>query len=158
MLLDIIPTRRSSTSSVVSWLPCPRQELPTNAKPMVRHLYVLVFPLQNPRSRSQIHAPVHTFASILSPSAKVTHTVLPALSSALSKLVYVQLIQSSGFNTRSSMKDGKGPLLKVSGGGSETTLGEGDGVFITGAKAGDEVVSENAGGGRAEFVLFEMDG
>jgi len=49
-------------------------------------------------------------------------------------------------------------VIKVSGGGQTTTLGEGDGVFVSGAKVGDEVELENVGGGRGELVLFEMDG
>lgn len=36
-------------------------------------------------------------------------------------------------------------------------LGEGDGVFIDGGKAGDVIGFESVGGSEAEFVLFEMD-
>jgi len=49
-------------------------------------------------------------------------------------------------------------VIHISGGGQESTLGEGDGVFISGAKVGNQIVLENVGGGRGELVLFEMDG
>jgi len=48
--------------------------------------------------------------------------------------------------------------VRVSGGGQEATLAEGDGVFISGAKVGEEIELENVGGGRGELILFEMDG
>ena len=47
--------------------------------------------------------------------------------------------------------------MRVSGGGQEAVLGEGDGVFVRGAKEGDEVVFENKGGKVGELVVFEMD-
>lgn len=51
----------------------------------------------------------------------------------------------------------KGPVLKVVGGGDDTVLGEGDGVFIRGGKIGESIQIENFGSGVAEFVLFELD-
>lgn len=107
----------------------------------------------------QIHASVHAFATLLSPSTKLSHTVLPSLSAtSKSKLVYVQLVQTSGYNTKPARKDGNGQVVRVSGGGQEATLAEGDGVFISGAKVGEEIELENVGGGRGELILFEMDG
>ena len=48
--------------------------------------------------------------------------------------------------------------MRVSGGGQEAVLGEGDGVFISGARVGEGVALENVGGGVGELILFEMDG
>ncbi|WWD20946.1 hypothetical protein CI109_105424 [Kwoniella shandongensis] len=113
------------------------------------------------KSVTPIHSPLHFYASLLSPSASVTHTIVPPTAASQNpneKLVYVQLVQTSGFNTSAAKKDGKGPLVKItSKGGEETTLGEGDGVFIRGGKVGEEVRLENVGAGRGEIVLFEMD-
>ncbi|OCF54395.1 pirin [Kwoniella mangroviensis CBS 10435] len=94
-----------------------------------------------------IHSPVHFFSSLISPSISLTHKLLPSLDGKPNKLFYVQLVQSSGYNTESAPKDGKGPLIKVTGGGQEATLGEGDGVFITGGKVGEEISVENVGKG-----------
>ncbi|WWC97797.1 hypothetical protein V866_004684 [Kwoniella sp. B9012] len=104
-----------------------------------------------------IHSPVHFFSSLISPTISLTHKLLPSLNGKPNKLFYVQLVQSSGYNTESAPKDGKGSLIKVTGGGQEATLGEGDGVFITGGKVGEEISIENVGKGVGEVVLFEMD-
>ncbi|WVR09257.1 hypothetical protein IAU60_006322 [Kwoniella sp. DSM 27419] len=111
------------------------------------------------KSLTPIHAPLHFFASLLSPAKSVTHTLLPALNSKKEKLVYVQLVQTSGYNTRAANKsaDAPGPVIKVTGEGKETVLGEGDGVFIRGGKIGEQVQLENIGKGVGEIVLFEMD-
>lgn len=74
------------------------------------------------------------------------------------KRVYIQLIQTSGYNTKKADTTGKkGPVLKVSGGGEEIVLGEGDGVFIRGGKVGENIQIENFGSDVAELVLFELD-
>lgn len=114
---------------------------------------------------SQIHAPLHFFASLLSPAKSLKHTLLPSTKS--DKLVYIQLVQSSGFSTKRADKgesqssggggSGSGPVIKISSGAEEVILGEGDGVFIRGGKVGEELVLENVGKGLGEVVLFEMD-
>ncbi|WVQ81587.1 hypothetical protein IAT38_003711 [Cryptococcus sp. DSM 104549] len=107
-----------------------------------------------------IHAPLHFYASLLSPSTSLTHTILPPHASTKNeKLVYAQLVQSSGYNLEAANKSGvTGPLVKItSAGGEEATLGEGDGVFIRGGKVGEAIGIENVGKGVGEFVLFEMD-
>ena len=97
--------------------------------------------------------------SLINPSTKLTHTVLPPLSaSSKVKLVYAQLVQTSGYNTKSSVRDGKGPLIKISNGSQEAVLGEGDGLFISSAVVGETIGFENVGGSRGELILFEMDG
>ncbi|WWC64266.1 uncharacterized protein I303_106876 [Kwoniella dejecticola CBS 10117] len=105
-----------------------------------------------------IHAPLHFFASLLSPSKSVTHTLLPSINGKATKKLYIQLIQSSGYNTESAAKDGKnGPLVQISSGAQSAKLGEGDGVFITSGKTGEEVIIENVGNRVGEVVVFEMD-
>ncbi|WRT68811.1 uncharacterized protein IL334_005791 [Kwoniella shivajii] len=105
-----------------------------------------------------INSPVHFFATLLSPTKSLTHTLLSSLNGRQGKLFYIQVVQSSGFNTKSAAKDAqKTALIKVTGGKEETTLGEGDGVFIIGGKTGDEITIENLGKKAGEVVLFEMD-
>ena len=91
----------------------------------------------------------------------MSHQLLPRLEASPSKdkqkLVYVQLVQSSGYNTRAAKQDGSTALIRVTGGGQEATLGEGDGVFITAGKEGDELKLENVGGKVGEVILFDMD-
>ncbi|WWC91480.1 uncharacterized protein L201_006426 [Kwoniella dendrophila CBS 6074] len=106
-----------------------------------------------------VHAPLHFFSTLLSPNKSVQHKLLPSLNGKSTKLVYIQVVQSSGFNTKSSSKDGsKTSLIKITGQNNEVTkLGEGDGVFITKGKIGDELTIENLGKDVGEVVLFEMD-
>ena len=104
----------------------------------------------------KIHSPLHAFISLLSPSASVSHTVLPPSTPRPSKLVYIQLVQSSGYNPQST-KSLNGPEIRVIGDGQEAVLGEGDGVFISAAKVGEEVELRNEGQQRGEVILFEMD-
>lgn len=122
----------------------------------------------------QIHSPVHVHASILSPSKALPYSLLPRTSAqhwpsaiqfdaantaANGKLLYVQLVQTSGFNLRSASREttGKNAVFRVSGNGSKAVLGEGDGVFIQGGKEGDEIKIENVGGVDGEVLVFEMD-
>ncbi|OWZ27332.1 hypothetical protein LQV05_002409 [Cryptococcus neoformans] len=106
-----------------------------------------------------IHSPFTFFASLLSPGKSLNHTIFaPLLSGKDEKRVYIQLIQTSGYNTKKADTTGKkGPVLKVSGGGEEIVLGEGDGVFIRGGKVGENIQIENFGSDVAELVLFELD-
>ena len=75
------------------------------------------------------------------------------------KLVYIQLVQSSGYNSRSASREttGKNAVFRVSGNGGKAILGEGDGVFIQGGKEGDALKVENVGGVDGEVLVFEMD-
>jgi hypothetical protein len=67
----------------------------------------------------------------------------------------VHVIQTTKYNPRASLTNADAPRVKING---ELELGEGDGAFVTGVKAGEEGLTlENVGGGRAEVVLFEMD-
>jgi hypothetical protein len=104
-----------------------------------------------------VHSPLHAFVSIVSPEKVLSHTLHPTLKGDGEKLFYAQLIQSSAFNEDQAKKDGSTALIKVSGGGSNVTLGEGDGVFVRGGKTGDDFKLENLGDKRGELILFEMD-
>lgn len=102
-------------------------------------------------------------ASLISPGKTQSHTVLPrnkpsqSTSNPDGKLLYVQVVQTSGYNPRAAPKDGSVAQVKITMGGQEQTLAEGDGVFIRGGKVGDELVTENVGSKVAEVVLFDLD-
>lgn len=117
---------------------------------------------------------MHVHASVLSPSKALTYPLLPRTSAQKwpspipftsantapnGKLVYVQLVQTSGYNTRSASREttGKNAVFRVSGEGGKAILGEGDGVFIQGGKEGDELKVENVGGVSGEVIVLEMD-
>lgn len=103
-----------------------------------------------------IHADLNFYATLLNPGKAIEKQVTPKTGgSPGDKLVYVQVVQSSGYNTGPAPKDGA--HVKVELGGKEQVLGEGDGVFVRGAKTGDDVKVSNVGEKRAEVVLFEMD-
>ena len=50
---------------------------------------------------------------------------------------------------------GKGAQVRVAG---ETVLREGDGAFVSGVDAGDEVLVESVGQGEAEVVVLDSNG
>ncbi|CAK9787033.1 Pirin-domain-containing protein [Cutaneotrichosporon oleaginosum] len=105
-----------------------------------------------------IASDLNFFASLISPGTTVNHNLVARnRGSGDGKLVYVQVVQTSGYNPRKAPTDGAVAQVKVSLGGQTATLGEGDGVFIRGAKVGDELVTENVNRKVAEVVLFEMD-
>jgi hypothetical protein len=122
----------------------------------------------------QVHSPLHVHASVLSPSKSLPYSLKPrtgtqrwpssirfpeANPAPNGKLVYVQLVQCSGYNVRSASREtmGKTAVFRVSGNGGKAILGEGDGVFIQGGKEGDEIKVENVGGVDGEVLVFEMD-
>jgi redox-sensitive bicupin YhaK (pirin superfamily) len=112
-----------------------------------------------------IHASVNSWVSIMSPGLKLDHKLVDrhapprdATADAQGKLAYVQVIQTSGYNTKAAPKDGKaGALVKVTINGQEATLGEGDGLFIQDVRVGDNLTLDNVGEKAANLVLFEMD-
>ena len=64
---------------------------------------------------------------------------------------YLHLAQMSGYNPG---KETGG--AKVTVGGSDTAIREGDGVYVTGGKNGDTVEFKNEGDVDAEFVWFDL--
>ncbi|KAJ9104270.1 hypothetical protein QFC20_004551 [Naganishia adeliensis] len=117
-----------------------------------------------------VHSHIAMFSTILDPGKQVTHHVTepyhkltpqlpltPATDASTdgSKKLYLHVIQTTKYNPRAALTHADAPRIKVNG---DLELGEGDGAFVTGAKAGDQGVTlENVGGGRAEVVVFEMD-
>lgn len=115
-------------------------------------------------------APVHSWlsmdASILTPGSIVKHVISrpfdPARAATSPKKVYIHLTQTSGYNPHASLSTPNSARLKLTTSSHQTsnvavTLGEGDGMFVTGGVEGEEIVFENIGGSNAEFVVFEMD-
>ncbi|BEI83765.1 hypothetical protein CcaverHIS002_0403690 [Cutaneotrichosporon cavernicola] len=105
-----------------------------------------------------IASDLNFFASLVSPGTTVKHNLVARnRGSGDDKLVYVQLVQTTGYNPRKAPTDGSVAQVKISLGGETVTLAEGDGVFIRGGKVGDELITENVGNKVGEVVLFEMD-
>jgi quercetin 2,3-dioxygenase len=97
------------------------------------------------------------FATILEPGNSVTHTVSPPYTenaTSKNKKVYVHVIQTSKYNPRAAFTHADAAQVRINGG---DVLGEGDGAFVEGGKAGDGLVLESIGGTNAEVVVFEMD-
>jgi hypothetical protein len=97
-----------------------------------------------------------TYASLLSPSKKITHSLARETVRG-----YIHNIMVSGY--RPPTEPGKstaGSNLVVSIGGETLELGEGDGAFIEVAKgtatAAPQLEIENKGSHTAEFLWFEM--
>lgn len=119
-----------------------------------------VVPKREAEGPTPIHSSVNVFASLISSGNKLEHALVPRLNATADngKLVYVQLVQTTGYNPRAAPKDGSSAaLIKVTMGDQEATLGEGDGVFITSVKVGDNITVDNVGSKVAEVLLFEMD-
>lgn len=92
-----------------------------------------------------VHSPLDAFATILSPTASLSHT-------AKRTNVYVHVIQKSGYNTGTAT----GATVKIDVGGDSVQLREGDGVYITLAP-GSKVDVENVGEKESEFLLFDTE-
>jgi len=92
-----------------------------------------------------VHSPVDLFATILSPTASLSHK-------ATRTNVYAHLIQRSGYNTGAAI----GATVKIDVGGDSVQLREGDGAYIT-LNPGAEVVVENVGEKIGELLLFDTE-
>ncbi|KAL7413813.1 pirin domain-containing protein [Mrakia frigida] len=99
-----------------------------------------------------VHADLHLFATLLPAASTVYHTFQTPLSNPKSlRKAYIHVVQTSGFNLKESLASGA--RVKLNG---DLELGEGDGAFITGGKAGMEFALENVGKGEAEVLVFDM--
>lgn len=98
-------------------------------------------------------APVHSglsmFASLLSPSTTLKHTLPAGLTP---RKAYFHVIQTSGYNPGKP----SGAQVKLSAGGEELVLREGDGVYIMG-EAGATLEVKNDGEKVAEVILFDLE-
>lgn len=91
-----------------------------------------------------VQSSLYLWATLLSPGKKVEH-------SFVNKKGYVHLIQTSGYNSEAA----KGNTISVNG---ESTLREGDGVFIEAEGEGTgHVTIENTGDEVAEVLLFDIE-
>ncbi|KZS94552.1 pirin domain-containing protein [Sistotremastrum niveocremeum HHB9708] len=89
-----------------------------------------------------VHSPLTLFATIISPSKSVVHTLG-------SKKVHIHVVQTSGYNTGKS----SGASIRLNG---STSISEGDAVFGTG-EPGDKIEIENTGDIPAEVLVFDLD-
>lgn len=97
-----------------------------------------------------MHSALTVFASLVSPSTTLTHT-LPADGSELPRKVYVHVAQKSGYNTGKA----DGAAVKLSSkDGNVVEVREGDGVYIMG-DAGATFTVQNVGDRVAEVLLFD---
>lgn len=114
---------------------------------------------RNGTGPTPIHSALNFFASLVDAGTTLEHNLVPRLKPASpeGKLVYLQVVQTSGYNPRPAPTDGSVNQFKVELGGQDVTLGEGDGVFIRGANVGDKLTVTNVGNKTGEIVLFEMD-
>jgi len=92
-----------------------------------------------------VHSPLDAFATILSPTASLSHT-------AKRTNVYAHVIQKSGYNTGTAT----GATVKIDVGGDSVQLREGDGVYIT-LTPGSKVDVENVGEKESELLLFDTE-
>lgn len=97
-----------------------------------------------------VQSPVSLFATLLSPSVSLVHT-LPESATGQRK-AYIHVVQTSGYNHLSA----KGASARISGDGAELELKEGDGAFVVG-EAGKELKVENTGDRVAEILLFDVE-
>ena len=67
-------------------------------------------------------------------------------------LIYVHLIQRSGYNTGPAT----GATVKIGVGSDSVQLREGDGVYVTLAPGG-KIDVENVGEGDSELLLFDTE-
>lgn len=96
-----------------------------------------------------VHSALHLRATILSPGARLAHT-LPDAPGA--RKAYAHVIQRSGYNPKAAT----GASVKLTGEGTDTVLREGDGAYISG-ESGKQLVVENVGDIAAEILLFDLD-
>ncbi|KAI0796170.1 RmlC-like cupin domain-containing protein [Abortiporus biennis] len=89
-----------------------------------------------------VHCPLSLYASLLSPSTKLSHTLA-------NRKAYIHVVQTSGYNPSKAT----GNTIKVNG---DVELKEGDGAYIAG-DVGSQLSVENIGGGVAEVLLFDLE-
>jgi redox-sensitive bicupin YhaK (pirin superfamily) len=66
---------------------------------------------------------------------------------------YVHVIQTSKYNAGKA----DGASVRISGGGEELVLREGDGLYLSVQTQGQKLVVENVGDGTAEILLFDLE-
>ncbi|KAF8586446.1 pirin domain-containing protein [Ramaria rubella] len=108
-----------------------------------------VLPDREGSGPAPVQSPVTLYATLLSPSASVTHTFSSPGEGAKKRRGYVHVIQTSGYNTGKS----SGASVQLNGG---LQLAEGDGTFAVVAE-GDKIEVKNVGDRVAEVLLFDLE-
>lgn len=97
-----------------------------------------------------VHSALSLFASLISPSTTLSHT-LP--SAPAQRKAYFHVVQTSGYNPGKA----SGAQVKLTAASGEAlTLREGDGVYIMG-EAGATLEVKNEGDRVAEVLLFNLE-
>ncbi|PSR80355.1 hypothetical protein PHLCEN_2v6740 [Hermanssonia centrifuga] len=99
-----------------------------------------------------VHSPLSLYASLISPSITLSHT-LPAASKTSQRKAYIHVVQTSGYNPGKA----DGAHVKVGGpDGESVELREGDGSYIM-IDAGSTMEVQNIGDKVAEVLLFDVE-
>lgn len=98
-----------------------------------------------------VHSPLTVFASLISPSSTLTHTLPADDGSHLPRKAYVHVAQKSGYNTG---KADSATIRLSSKDGNVVEVREGDGVYVMG-DAGATLTVQNVGDCVAEVLLFD---
>lgn len=101
-----------------------------------------------------VHSPLTLFASLISPTTTLSHTLPSTAESAdTPHKVFVHVAQTSGFN----LGRANGAEITVSApDGSSVVMREGDGMYILG-DAGVTLRLQNTGDRVAEVLLFDVE-
>jgi redox-sensitive bicupin YhaK (pirin superfamily) len=97
------------------------------------------------RGPAPVHSPLSLYATLLSPGKALAHA-------AQRGKAYAHVVQTSGYNAGRA----KGASVRLSVGGQELVLAEGDGVYVH-LPVGSEVRVENTGEKVAEVLLFDLE-
>jgi redox-sensitive bicupin YhaK (pirin superfamily) len=95
-----------------------------------------------------IHSPIWLYATILSPGKLITHSLHMPEKDSVGRKAYVQIVQTSGYNSRKA----KGNGIRIN---ASVDIYEGDGTFIEGL-GGEEITFENIGQGDVEVLVFDL--
>lgn len=98
-----------------------------------------------------VHSPLTLYASLISPTTTLSHT-LHAASTSPNRKAYVHVVQTSGYNAGKA----SGARVKISGpSGDALELQEGDGAYVM-ADAEVTLDVQNIGDRTAEVLLFDI--
>jgi hypothetical protein len=98
-----------------------------------------------------VQSPLTLFASMISPSTTLEHTMLDGPNN--DRRGYIHVAQTSGYNTEAAT----GARIRITGdNGTELELKEGDGAYVY-AEAGKKLRVENIGDKVSEVLFFDMD-
>lgn len=100
-----------------------------------------------------IQAPLTVYATLLSPSNSLTHTLAPSsVAGSKERKAFFQVIQTSGYTTDAS----QGAAIKITSDGVGVELREGDSAYVW-SEEGRKVEVYNVGDKVAELLLFDVE-